>query len=351
MYDLMRRGEWRYWVVALKLLLRFQHRKYGQTVVRKTLFQSDLVLDYYLPSGKAVSTVVVIPGMSVLGREDPRIINLAEALAAAGCRVLIPEFHGIRNLEIGRQQPEKVQQQLETLVADRYLIPDEMFSIMAVSFSGIFALRAACSKHLGHRIVALCLIGGYYDIDTVCSFLVTANRSDPYGRLLVLRSYYKEIEPESRAFHRILDRCLKECVDQKYGWNAHRALDASDPLENRIYRLLTDNLEREMFRKKITTSLDQSWSGYRTQLDFVCKKTPVLLIHGRDDRVIPAGESRRLARRLGDRKIPVYLCITRFLSHGDSVIRLSQLPELYRLLRGVAWFFRYSRRGKKLLDR
>jgi len=342
MDNLTQQAGWRNWMLAFKLLLNFKRNKAHQGVFREILFRSELVLDRYLPGGKVLGTVVFIHGMSVLGRRDPRIVNLAQALAAAGCRVLIPAFHSIQNLEIRHQQPDEVQQLLELLVADQELCPDQMFSVMAVSFSGVFALRAACSVHLGRRIRCLCLIGGYYDINTVCSFLINANRSDPYGKLLILRNYYREIEPESRAFHQVLDRCIEECIDKKNCWNARTALDTSDSVERRIYRLLTDSLEREIFRKKVIEVFDQGWSGYRTQLDFIFSKTRVLLIHGRDDRVIPAGESRRLARQLVKQKIPVYLCVTRFLSHGDTVIRLSQLLELYRLLGGFAWFFRYS---------
>ena len=333
------------WVLAFKLLLGFQcNRSSKAEDLRKTITRQGATVDRYMPPGKVLGTVVCIHGMSTLGREDPRIVNLGEALAVAGWRVLIPEFHSIRKLEIRREQPNEVQQALENLAADQELLPEETFSVLAISFSAVFALRVACSERLGRRIRALCLIGGYYDLHTVCSFLVNADRSDPYGRLLMLRSYYREIEPESGPFHQILDRCIEECVSQKNRWDARRSLDRSDPLECRIYRMLTDVTEREMFKKKMTTAFDQSWSGYRTQLDFVRKETAVLLIHGRDDRVIPAGESKRLARRLAGRQIPVYLCITRFLSHGDSTISLRQLPELYRLLGGFSWFFRYSLR-------
>ena len=59
--------------------------------------------------------------MSALGREDPRVVHLAGALADAGYRVLIPDFPSIRALEIRRQQPDEVLAQLETLATDRQL--------------------------------------------------------------------------------------------------------------------------------------------------------------------------------------------------------------------------------------
>jgi pimeloyl-ACP methyl ester carboxylesterase len=284
--------------------------------------------------------------MSTLGREDPRIVNLAGALANAGYRVLIPDFPSIRALEIRRQQPGEVLAQLETLAEDPQLVPG-VFSLMAVSFSAVFALRAACSKRLAPRICGLCLIGGYYDPGVVSSFLLRANRSDPYGQLLVLRSFYREVEPQNATFHQVLNRCISENIEQTNAWSADQALDRSDPVEGWVYQMLMDPVERERLDAKVTRAFVNEWHGYQSKLDFVYPDTPVFLIHGRDDRLIPSGESKRLARRLLDEKIPAYLCITRFLSHGDSAIRLGQLPELARLLRGFAWFFQLGDQAKR----
>ena len=337
---------WRSWVVVLRLLWRFQRDVSRRKTFRGTLQRSNLLLDHYERRKPVIGTLIFIHGMSVLGREDPRVVHLAEALAAAGYRVLIPDFPSIRALEIRRQQPDEVLSQLETLAADRQLVPG-VFLLMAVAFSGVFALRAACSKRLAPRVSGLCLIGGYYDVGAVSSFLIRANRSDPYGRLLVLRSYYREVEPQGVAFHRVLDRCISENIEQKNSWSADQALDRSDPVEGWVYRMLTDPAEREGLEEKVTRAFGEGWHGYRSKLDFVYRDTPVFLIHGRDDRVIPAGESKRLARRLADQKIPAYLCITRFLSHGDSAIHLGQWPELVRLLRGFAWFFQSGARVKR----
>lgn len=338
--------KWRSWTMVLRLLWHFRRDVSCSKTFRGTLRRSNLVLDHYEYGGRVVGTLIFIHGMSALGREDPRIVHLAGALADAGYRVLIPDFPSIRALEIRRQQPDEVLAQLETLAADRKLVPG-VFSLMAVSFSSVFVLRAACSKRLASRICGLCLIGGYYDVGAVCSFLIRANRSDPYGRLLILRSYYREVEPQSEAFHRVLDRCISENIEEKNAWSADQALDRSDPMEAFVYRILTDPVEREGLEKKVTRAFGEGWRGYRSKLNFIYQDTPVFLIHGRNDRLIPSGESKRLARRLAEQKILAYLCVTRFLSHGDSAIRLGEWRELARLLRGFAWFFQSGARVKR----
>ena len=296
-----------------------------------------------MPSGSALGTVVFIHGMSVLGREDPRVRQLAVALTTTGLQVLVPELSSIRNLRIERVQPSEVQATLEQLASDKDLVSTRNFALMAVSFSGVFALRAAKSVVLGPRISALCLIGGYYDVERVSDFLVTAKRADPYGRMLMVRSYFSEVEVENDAFHQHLERCIQNNAKEDEGWNLRSLLDETDADQERLWHLLSDSGQRQRFLQKVIQAFGDDWSGYRVNLNFVNSKTPVFLLHGRGDRVIPPGESRRLARQMTARGIPNHLCITRFLTHGDSAIRLARLPELYRLLKGFAGFIRGAR--------
>jgi hypothetical protein len=59
--------------------------------------------------------------------------------------------------------------------------------------------------------------------------------------------------------------------------------------------------------------------------------------------VVPPEESCRLAQLLQDRGVSHRLCVTDFLGHGDAVISLARLRQLYRLLAGFAWFLGYTR--------
>ena len=326
------------WLATLRLLTRFQGKNTDPAKYPVKVPCGRYQVDQYLPAGKPSGTVIFIHGMAALGAEDPRVQQLARALTAAGLKVLIPHLPTIRELRIERDQPAEVQSVLEQIAADRGLVPTGRFAAMAVSFSGVFALRAACSSTLGQRITALCLIGGYYDVDQVSDFLVNARRSDPYGRMLMLRSYYREVEPESDDFHQALEHCIRESAKLEGGWNLRVLLDPTDPLQERLYQLLDDTDQREQFHRKVIAAFGNDWRSYRVSLDFVNRKTPVFLLHGRADRVIPPGESRRLARQMTERGIPNYLCVTRFLSHGDSAISIARLPELYRLLKGFAGF-------------
>jgi len=337
--------KWHSWVLVFKLLAILKSKKSRYSSFCGTRSVSGMQVDYYEGHGKPAGTLIFIHGMSPLGKEDPRIARFSEALALVGYRVLVPDFASIRRLDIEKGQSAEVLRQLEQLAADRNLVPD-LFGVIAVSFSGVFALLTACSPPLASRLCGLCLVGSYSDILSVSLFTMLANRADHYGRLIILRNYFREIETEGTALHTLIERCISECAVQEE-WDPDVALDQSKPLEGRAHSMLTDMNERRNLASRVTNLFKQDWSEYETNLDFLYRDTPVFLIHGRHDRIVPAGESKKLARNLKYRNIPTWLCVTQLLSHGDTDLRLRQLIEVFRLLRGFAWFFRAYKKASR----
>ena len=330
------------WLGALQLLSTFRRNPGNR--LPQTVVHSGTEVDIYQPDSAPRATAIFVPGFAIRGREDPRIRNLGWALCATGLRVLIPDVASIRALKISVDQPDEVQQLLESLVADSSMVTTPGLSLLSVSFSGIFVLRAALSAVLAQRLRALCLIGGYFDIERVASFLINSDRADPYGRLIIARSYYSDDDPALAPVREVLSRCVEaSALDNTGPSDLDTLFDTSDPLEAGLHQLLTDPHERQAFYRQVITMFNDSWSGYRVPDDFPSDMPPVFLLHGRQDRVIPPEESRRLAQLLQDRGISHRLCVTDFLGHGDAAISLARLPELYRLLAGFAWFLGYTR--------
>jgi pimeloyl-ACP methyl ester carboxylesterase len=330
------------WLGALQLLSTFR-RNLGDRLPQ-TVVHSGTEVDIYQPDRAPRATAIFVPGLAIRGREDPRIRNLGWALCATGLRVLIPDVPSIRALKISVDQPDEVQQLLESLVADSTMVTTPGLSLLSVSFSGIFVLRAALSAVLAQRLRALCLIGGYFDIERVASFLITSDHADPYGRLIIARSYYSGDDPALAPVREVLSRCVEaSALDNTGPSDLDTLFDTSDPVEAGLHRLLTDPHERQSFCRQVVTMFNDSWSGYRVPGDFPLDMPPVFLLHGRQDRVIPPQESCRLAQLLQDGGVSHRLCVTDFLGHGDAVISLARLRQLYRLLAGFAWFLGYTR--------
>ena len=120
------------WLATARLLRCFQQGPIACPHNLSEYHCADILVDRYIPSGFARGTVVFIHGMSVLGREDPRIRQLAVALSTTGLQVLVPELPSIRNLRIERVQPSEVQATLEQLARDKDLVSTHYFALMAV---------------------------------------------------------------------------------------------------------------------------------------------------------------------------------------------------------------------------
>jgi len=332
------------WKGALKLLLAFQrHQRPGKL---ETVAFGQTSVDIYQPPSAPPATVIFVPGLSIRGREDPRIRRLGWALSAGGVRVLIPDVPSIRALTISTRQPDEVSNLIRSLVQDRSLVTTRRVALMSVSFSSIFVLRAALDAVLTDRVTALGLIGGYYDIERVADFLITSKRADPYGRLVIGRSYFSECEPEHTKAIETLKRVVETVATNNHEPIRLDALfDANDPLEQSLHQLMTEPASRQAFLEKVLDVFDSAWVGYRVPPELPQSTPPVFLLHGSHDPVIPTEESDSLADRLARQGLAHHLCVSDLLEHGNTAISFRRIVDVYRLVAGFAWFLGRAQTG------
>mgnify|MGYP004077368397 CR=1 FL=1 len=88
------RPKWGSWILALRLLFNYHGRLSRRRIFRRTVHFSNAALDYYECRGTVVGTLIFIHGMSALGREDPRVVHLAESIASIGYQLMIPTLFG-----------------------------------------------------------------------------------------------------------------------------------------------------------------------------------------------------------------------------------------------------------------
>lgn len=325
------------WRGAIRLLQGFQAaRKEDQP---ESVIHRGYPVDLYVPAKEPIATALFIPGLGIHGREDARMRRFGQALRAAGLRVLIPDVPSLRALRITADQPEEVKALIASLADDARLVTTDALALMSVSFSSVFVLGAAHAMRLNNRIRAVGLIGGYFDIETVANFLIRSKQSDPYGKLVIARSYLEETGSMASSERMLLDRAIETSAIRNASAVALEALfDQTIEDDEKIYRWLTEpETCRELF-ERVLQVFDGRWSGFRLPTPFSLETPPVFLLHGREDRVIPVSESQSLARSLAKDGVAHYLCVTDLLAHGNSNISLRRTIEIFKLLKGFAWF-------------
>lgn len=336
---------WRGWHAALRFVA-LQHRGVIPAGVHDwsrqlSLPERVLETDVYEPSGVApAASLLLVHGMSAHAHRDLRMVAFARMLAACGLRVVVPCFPEIRDTRISAASIDDVEQAALAVADDATLVPRGRLGLAAPSFSGAMILLATARPRLARRVDALLSIGAFGHVDSVLARLMGDETSDPYGRLVILRNFVEHATGPRPAVVRALELAI---LDGFHGDDPPRlpAFEAGmAPADRDLLRGLLDDVA---FRRAQVPAVLDAIPELVEQLDVARHsggiRAPVLLLHGRDDPVIPARESEDLAAVLRRHGVPHRLVVTPFLSHGDARLRLRLLADLARLLDGLRFFF------------
>lgn len=183
--------------------------------------------------GEDAPVVLFVPGATRKGREDPRVVDAAAALARAGRRVFVPELslyqRVFRRSDLGR-----------LAAAVTALAQEGPVGIVAFSYGGSFALIAAADPALEGDIEYIATFGAYYDLTHVIQ-AVTTGATTLDGDLVPF-----ETVPEARDI--LVDAAVRLVADA-HADELEDALEAEDPSgltrgAADVYELLTNTNPR-----------------------------------------------------------------------------------------------------------
>lgn len=302
-------------------------------------------VDHYEPSSQYTGTVVVIHGMSPKGKQDPRVSALCFALSKVGYRVIAPDIDSIKQLIICPSQIDTIANIFYEIANNTSLTPSGTIGVLAPSFSGALCLAAASLPNIKDRVKAVCAIGAFTEVESVMSYLLKNGAADPYGRFIVLKKIVPLVCSENGLFQGALDAAIQDNLNEisfdefTNAYNRYlSSLTESD--RQKIRRLFHDTVYREQLFASSKLVLCEELKA----LDIVHRindlSANVFLLHGFADSVIPCQQSERLYQELKALNKKAELVITPFLSHGDTQIRLSQVPDMARIVQGFASYFR-----------
>jgi pimeloyl-ACP methyl ester carboxylesterase len=207
---------------------------------------------------------------------------------------------------------------------------------MGISFSGGLAIVAAGRLSLRDHLLYVFSFGGHDDLRRVLEYFCTGLESDriapvppaphDYGVAIVLLNIAEHLVPPEQlvplqeAVRRFLWASYLDQVDKPRAEREFAALrDVARTLPEPAATLLNDVNNRDVahlgprLRPYIGFYVDRpALSPARSP----APSARIYLLHGRDDSVIPAAESRHLADRLHGH-VRVRLLVTTLISHAD----------------------------------
>lgn len=282
--------------------------------------------------------LVLIPGVTPEGREDPRLVEFAELLAEARFLVLVPELPNLRRLQVRAADAEEVAEAVAWLAARPELPPQ--VGLAGISYAAGPAFLAALEPETRAQLGFLLSIGGYRDITAVVTYFTTGlfrapgeedwreGAADPRARWIFLRANAPRLEdPADRA-------ALADFAGARLADPAAPPPENLGPEGEAVLALLL-NRDPEAVPELLAglpPALRDELEGLDLAgRDLAALELPVLLLHGRDDPVIPASESEKLAAALPQAE----LFLADALGHVDGAGAIRDAPLVLRLIRRV----------------
>ncbi|MBI4299487.1 MAG: dienelactone hydrolase family protein [Chloroflexi bacterium] len=305
------------------------------------------VADLYRPSNSGRhAAVLLFLGVNPAGRDDERVVNLANALARSGMVVMIPWSDTMTQKRVDPQEIDNL------VAAFQYLRRLDSVDPKRVGMGGFcvgasLVTVAAQEPSIRDQVSFVNSFGGYYDAGGLIKTTVSRSafyndqiepwQPDPLTVEVITRHLIEglEDEPERQLLTRLF-------VAQEVGLAL--APETLSPQALAVYKLLKGATleDTEKLIESLPGATKKNLRRLSPSTNLESLKARILIMHDREDNLVPVGESRRLADAL-DNRGGVYYTEFSFFQHVDPTRRVSPVVfvreasklflHLYRILR------------------
>ncbi len=272
--------------------------------------------DLYVPANSVRAGIVLVPGLAIAGKNDPRLVALARTLARVNFMVLIPDIPGFRSYRMGSEDVDVLVAAVQTLGVAPEMQPRLPIGIAAFSFAVGPALITALDIRVAERVDFIVAVGGYHDIRRLITYYTTgAHRDDrdtptPYDKgkwIFALGVSEKLLETSDRL---AIQAVARRAIYANTGEADVPAPAGLSPGGAALLELLTNTTPERVpvllahlpapLRAEITAlnPAEQPMNSLHARL---------LLLHGRSDNIIPYTESIALAESVPSDRADLFI--------------------------------------------
>jgi pimeloyl-ACP methyl ester carboxylesterase len=309
---------------ASGLLVRLESHPLEAQEVTVPTPQGPVRARLYAPRGIAHPPgMVLVHGIHHLGIDEPRLMNFARAAASDGFSVLTPEIAALADYRVDGESISTIGESAAWL---QQRLGTGPVTVVGVSFAGGLSLLAACDPQYAPHIRALVLMGAYDNLGRVLRFLATSQAELPDGRMepYPAHDYGAAVFVYSRLDQFFPASDLAVAHDSLRDWLWERPDDAralfpklSPPSRATMEILLARQIDR--LRPKLLEEIrvgNSQFSAISPEGNLGSLHTPVFVLHGATDDIIPSTESLWLEKEIPKRYLRAAL-ITPAFSHVD----------------------------------
>ena len=269
---------------------------------------------YRVSDGKVRAGVLVTAGINPAPRDDHRIVNLGKALALAGFVAMFPWSPSMMSKRLNLAEPDSLVRAFEHLRGLPYVNPDRV-GMAGFCVGASMLIVAASDSRISDDVNFVSDFGGYYDMRDLFK-QISSNRS----------FYQRTVEPwaPNHLTEEVLTNHLIESLEEEseremltriFIEKDSVRLPALDGIstEGRAVYCLLDSLNANDDSQRLTveeadrlvgdlpTNFLEGLKTISPSTHIGDLKAQMLIAHDREDNLVPAEESRRLADALSGR--------------------------------------------------
>jgi hypothetical protein len=279
-------------------------------------------------------------GVVPFGVDHPQVPRLGEALARSGFAALLYWSPAMRDFRLDPEDIEDIASAYEALLA-RPDVDAGRSGLLGTCVGGAFALLAASIPPIRDRVSFICAYATYDSMWTLSRDIASASRSltdvrepwdvDQLTRKVFVHSVTALLESDEAR------RLLEVCAERQ-GWPDLPDLsEAGRVVLPLLCSLSPDEAEDAM--PHLPTALQERLTAMSPATYVQDSRAPlIILLHDREDPVIPVSESRHLRDALGGRAGVHYTEFTVFRHLDPTKGKPAPLPlarELVRFARAI----------------
>ncbi len=315
-------------------------------------------------SGKP-RTVTLVPGVHMDGIREPRLVGMAEDLAASGFSVMTVATPDLQRFQITARSTDIIEDAAKWLAANEPT-NDGKVGMLGISFSGGLSLVAAGRPELRDKVSFVMSFGGHGDLSRVMKYLCSGNAPampplgdgaanvagaehisikppHDYGVAVVLLSFADrvvpadQVEPLRHGIMTFITASSLDMVDKARATTeftrakeiATTLPEPSRTLMNYVNDRAVDKLGPVLL--PVIEKIDDPVALAALSPERATPPAaPVFLLHGAEDNVIPSVETVLLAQYYRG-KTEVHAVLSGLITHAE-VDKSAAATEVWRLV-------------------
>jgi pimeloyl-ACP methyl ester carboxylesterase len=299
-----------------------------------------------LPNAPAM---IVLHGVHHLGIDEPRLEAFAAAIASCGIRVLTPELPAIKDYQVNAESIRVIGESAQWFAGKT----GGPVGVMGLSFAGGLALLATANPVYQPSFKFVVAVGSQDSMVHVAQYYLTGREQRPdgtaevlppheYGALVLEYEHLEDFVPagDVAAIRTVLREHLYE--DQDAEKAAKGALTPQQALETAQLMNSTAAATRAMLAHSNGLHAAEM-AGLSPDSKLAALTTPVYLLHGAADNIIPAAETLWMASKLPPSEMKAVL-VSPVLSHLDIETAKPGVMDEWRLVHFFALVMRAAAR-------